>query len=567
MKYLVGIITPFVLGLVAASCDGDDDTTGGNNVPSPDGGTAGSAGKSGKGGSAQGGSSGQSDGTGGSGGKGSGTGGSGKGGSGSGRGGKGSSSGSSGAAGESIVAGASGAETTPAAGAGGEGGDTGNIAFDGSCATLPGKIIYIESGDTQESLLKNLGRHLRDTANITLAFNLTGSCTLTNDIYTDTKVVPNGTLKYIPSTAENPDWTTKDAAPTCTTPVEGVPVELAISALFVESCGLGGPPDGSELGLIQGPVQAYTFIVPTASDQTAIWAEEAYYAFGFGAANPLAPTYDPWNQESFMFIRQATKSTLVATAKNIAVPPNKWKGQPQAASSDVVTAVSTSANAGATIGILGAEVYDNNRSGGIQTLAFQAFDQNFAYYPDSTSTAFDKQNVRDGHYTLWSPTVYITKVDGSNVPVDPAIRYVTDLVVGNTPALPDGATPFDALADVVKVGLIPDCAMQVTRSEDGGELSPFSPAEPCTCYYLSKVPGASGTPTGCTACSSSTECSGGSCNHGFCEPNDISTAGTPSSDCVSGTPTTHAELMNACTTAQSVEKTVVLPSGGLEPLP
>jgi hypothetical protein len=466
--------------------------------------------------------------------------------------------------------GSSGSATAGSSGSAGtlsSGGEGGGVAFDGSCATLPGKVIYIESGDTQENLLKNLARHLRDTANITLVFNLTGSCTLTNDIYTSAKVVPNGTLKYIPSSAEDPEWTPQKAEPTCTTPSDGVAVDLAISALFVESCGLGGPPDGSGLGLIQGPIQAYTFVVPKASDQTAIWAEEAYYAFGFGNDNPLAPGSNPWNDEDFMFIRPPTKSTLVATAKNIDVPPNKWKGVQEAASSDVVTAVSTSTKPEATIGILGAEVYDGNRDAGLQTLAFQAFDQHAAYYPDSTSDSFDKQNVRDGHYTLWSPTVYITAVDDANVPVDPDIGYVIDLVVGNTPTLPSGAIAFDALADVVSVGLIPDCAMQVTRSEDGGDLSPFTPAEPCTCYYLSQVPGANGTPDGCSACASSAECDGGSCNHGYCEPNAISTAGPEVPSCFSGTPTTHAELIDACTTAQSIQKDVTLPSSELEPLP
>jgi hypothetical protein len=470
-----------------------------------------------------------------------------------------------GGSGATSGSGASGGTTSSSSGQGGESGAKG--AFDGSCATLPGKVIYIESGDTQENLLKILGRHLRDTADITLAFNLTGSCTLTNDIYTNAKVVPNGTLKYIPSSAEEPEWSPTMAEPTCTTPAEGVRVDLAISALFVESCGLGGPPDGSGLGLIQGPVQAYTFVVPTASDQKAIWAEEAYYAFGFGNQNPLAPKYDPWNDETFMFIRPPTKSTLVATAKNIDVHPNKWKGVPEAASGDVVTAVATSAKPEATIGILGAEVYDGHRDGGLRTLAFQAFGQHAAYYPDSTSDSFDKQNVRDGHYTLWSPTVYITQVDATNLPVDPAIRYVTDLVVGNTPEPPSGATPFDALADVVGVGLIPDCAMQVTRSDDGGDLSPFAPAEACTCYYLTQVAGATAPPDGCSPCTSSAECDGGSCNHGFCEPNSISTAGADASDCFSGTPTTHAEIIDACTTAQSIQKDVVLPSDELEPLP
>src|SRR6202012_4910225 len=107
-----------------------------------------------------------------------------------------------------------------------------------------------------------------------------------------------------PSTMENPSWTTAQAEPTCSTDGAGVPVDVAISALFVDSCGLGPTPTG--LGLIQGPIQAYTFIVPAASDQNAIWAEEAYYAFGFGMNNPLATganPSDPWNNPDFMFIR------------------------------------------------------------------------------------------------------------------------------------------------------------------------------------------------------------------------------------------------------------------------
>ncbi|HEX4340465.1 MAG TPA: hypothetical protein VH062_31370 [Polyangiaceae bacterium] len=426
------------------------------------------------------------------------------------------------------------------------------------CADLPGKIVYIESGDTQENLLKNLGRQLREQG-ITIAFNLTGSCTLTNDIYTVANVVPNGTLKYIPSAAENAAWKTSDPEPTCQTGASGVPIDLAISALFVESCGLGGPPVDSGLTLIQGPVQAYTFVVPEASDQTAIWAEEAYYAFGFGNANPLAPKYNPWNDEMFMFIRPTTKSTLVATAKNIDVPPAQWKGVQEAASSDVVSAVVNSTNAEASIGILGAEVYDANRGKGLKTLAFQAFGQGAAYFPDSSASAFDKQNVRDGHYSLWSPTVYITKTD-ANGPVNPSVAAITDAVLGK-------AATLDGLADAVKVGLIPECAMQVSRTTDGGDLTPFTPPASCTCYYLSKIAGATGSPAGCTPCDGDAGCGdGGTCQFGFCESGAPAVAPSDAG-CVSGTPKTSADLLNACTTATAVTKKVVLPSAKLEPLP
>jgi hypothetical protein len=449
----------------------------------------------------------------------------------------------------------------------------GSVAPTGPCSSLPGRVVYVESGDTQENLLKTLGRNLRDAADVTIAFNLTGSCTLTNDIYTGAKMVPNGTLKYIPSSAENPSWTPSQPEATCTTDANGAPIDLAISALFVESCGLGGPPAGSGLGLIEGPVQAYTFIVPTASDQTAIWAEEAYYAFGFGNANPLAPQYDPWGDASFMFIRPPTKSTLVAIAKNIGVPPNKWKGVAESASSDVVTAVATSSTPEATIGILGAEVYDADRGKGIKTLAFQSIGQAGAYYPDSSSTSFDKQNVRDGHYTLWSPTVYITKVGAGDTPADAAVGAIVDLVLGNEPATPpDGAIPSDGLADVVKVGLIPLCAMHVTRTTDGGDLAPYTPAAPCDCYYASKIPGANGVPAGCTACAQTADCgaSGAMCQHGFCEPGVGPTHGAADAGgCFAGTATTVSEIIDACTTSRALFKSVVLPvvDGGREPLP
>ncbi|MEO6603486.1 MAG: hypothetical protein ABIQ16_26620, partial [Polyangiaceae bacterium] len=536
------------LVLAAVSCSDSDEAPPSNGVPNPEAGAGGSTVHAGAGGSSPS--------------KAAAGGASGKGGA--------AGSGSAGRAGSaSLAEGGSADMEASEAGAGGASPET--PPFDGTCATLPGTVVFIESGDTQENLLKNLGRHLRDTANITLAFNLTGSCTLASDMYAyakdGTKVLKSGTLKYIPSTAEDANWTTSMVEPTCMTGAEGVPIDVAISALFVDSCSnLAPKPAG--LALIQGPVQAYTFIVPTGSQQTAIWAQEARYAFGRGASNPLAPTYNPWNDELFMFIRPVTKSTLVATALNIELLPSLWKGQKKDMSSEVVTAVKGSAKPTATIGILGAEVYDSNRQNGIRTLAFQTKSQQGAFYPDSVSTSFDKQNVRDGHYTLWSPTVYIAPVDSSQVPTNPAVKYLVDLVQGASAAsAPLGGSSFDALKDIASVGLVPDCAMQVTRTTDGGDLSPFTPAESCRCAFRSKVPEGPAVPAGCTACTNSTQCGGGSCNFGFCEPDAGITVGTSPAGCFSGTPTNHQQLINACTSAQSILKAVTLPDGDPLPIP
>jgi hypothetical protein len=448
---------------------------------------------------------------------------------------------------------------------------------------LPGTVVYVESGDTQEPLLKLLGRQLRDSAGITIAFQLTGSCTLSPNLYQGTPIPKNTNMLYIPSTAEDPAWTTKDPERTCTTdPNNGTPPNLGISALFPSSCpGLAAPPAG--IGSFNGPIQAYTFIVPTAefATQTAISAVEAYYAFGDGAMNPVMYMAGPeWNVPTQFFLRPATKSTLVATALNIGLTPKQMTLAAvdggtadgrilEPKSTDVLSGVAASTSMQA-IGILGDEVYDANRSKGVNVLAFATFGQAYAYYPDSTTTSFDKQNIRDGHYTLWSPTVYIAPVDGTGAPSDSAVKYIVDLVLGTPGASPpggDGGAPIDGLGDVVKVGLTPNCAMQVERAGDGQPLAPYTPAAPCTCYFLSKIPNAGTLPASCVACSAGTPCATGQCFNGYCEvPPAPPTTGAPGCDVEDGG---YSSIVNACTSATYVDKTgVTYPTsadGGLLP--
>jgi hypothetical protein len=455
-----------------------------------------------------------------------------------------------------------------------------------ACSSLPGKVVYIESGDSQEALLKQLGRQLRDNANITLAFELTGSCTLAPDVYAGTAIPQNTNMLYIPSTAEDPSWTTSDAELTCTTSATaGTTPDLGIAALLPSSCaGVGAPPSG--IGSFIGPIQAYTFVVPTAEfgTQKSISADEAYYAIGDGANNPV--TWNgahEWNVPSELFLRPASKSTLVVTALNIGLTAAEATLTTadggtsdgrilEPSSTDVVTAVAASTSMQA-LGILGDEVFDANRSAGIDILAFQAFGQSLGYYPDSTTTSFDKQNIRDGHYALWSPTVWITPVDASGAPSNGYVKYVIDLVLGTQNALPpgglvDGGAPIDGIGDIVGVSLTPSCAMQVTRSADGAPLTPYKPAAPCTCHFLSKVPNAAPLPASCVTCSTSKPCATGACFNGYCEvPPAPPTTGAPGCDVSDGGTTS---ILNACTNATSIDKTgVVLPAapdGGLAPL-
>lgn len=376
----------------------------------------------------------------------------------------------------------------------------------GPCSALT-NAIFVESGDTQEPLLKNLGRKLRDSSvtPVTIVYRTTGTCQLTTDMYTGAKIAQNATLLYAPSTAEDANWTDKLPPSQCTVDaVGGVSIDLAIGATFISSCTQNPPPAG--LGLITGPNQGYAFIVPKASDQVAITAEEGYFVFGFGSQGGVAP----WLDESYYFTRTTSKSTLLTLAASIGVDKSKVKGQAQDASSSVLNLVATSPVPEKTIGMMGTEIYDANRSE-VNELAFRAFKQNYAFFPDSSPTAFDKKNLRDGHYIPWSPTVYITAVDSGNVPTNDRTKLIVQLVLGQPTTAGSDVSGIDS---VIAKGLVPACAMKVTRRFDGDDLALYDAPEPCGCYYESKVPGGA---TSCTSCSDDGPCGGGKCRRGFCE--------------------------------------------------
>ena len=373
------------------------------------------------------------------------------------------------------------------------------------CSSLPNPL-YLQVGDTQEPLMKALGKKLRESQvnPISIIYKTSGSCTNIDAMYTGTKLTTNPF--YIPSTAEDPTWDITKPSPQCTIDPAGVTLDVVNSNVFISACTQAAAPAG--IGSFQGPVQPYVFVVPKASTQTAITGEEAYFTFGFGSAGQASP----WIDESFLFIRTPTKSTLLSMAAAIGVPAAKWKGVPYDKSTEVLNAVATSTSPEKTIGILGAEIYDAHRDT-TSALAYRAFKQKHAYYPDSKPTATDKQNVRDGHYVIWSPTIYIAPVDGQGVVVNARAKYVIDMILARAVA---PAPDFDPLAVVISKGLVPGCAMKVTRSFEGGDLSLYTPAEPCGCFFESAV----GAPSAaCKACSADATCGGGKCRHGFCEAN------------------------------------------------
>jgi hypothetical protein len=367
------------------------------------------------------------------------------------------------------------------------------------CSTLTNPV-YFQTGDTQLNLMKRLARALRDNTGheITLVFTTSGSCTNMGVLYNQTVVTAN--MQYVPSTLEDPTWTPASATLPCTPKTGGQLLDVANMIVFPSSCPNSVPP--GFVRTFPGPIQGMVMAVQKNASQKAITFEEAYFVFGFGMAGMVSP----WIDETQLFIRTVTKGTLLSWAAAISVPAAKWKGVRFDQSTDVVSHLIGAPDMETALGILGVEVYDANRDT-LKALAWRAKDQYAAYYPDSTSDAHDKKNIRDGHYTAWSPTIWMDVVDANNVPRSTEARYVLDVITNKSPQ-PD--PNFDIVTIESTVGLVPDCAMSVSREYDGGPLSLYRPATSCNCKFDSLV-----ATTSCQTCTDT--CATGVCRGGFCE--------------------------------------------------
>lgn len=382
-----------------------------------------------------------------------------------------------------------------------------------ACDALGGpSVLWIENGDTQEPLLKRLGRQLASTSSspLRIVYRNRPTCELADNFYgaRNLAVVASRPLRYIPTPAEDAAWDpATSASPMCDQPAIDPTVDFAIGATFLSSCPTPPAPMAS-VAITNGPNQAYGFIVHKGSSQIAITAEEGYLAWGFTGGTGEA---GPWLDQNLRFMRGKTASTTLTMSAAIGLDASEMQAANaptfETTSLGLLNKVATASDQQAAIGVLGTELFDQNRDK-VKLLAFRTFGQKYAFFPDSTDAKFDKQNVRDGHYLPWSPTPYLYEVTGG-APAKGNVARVLDLLFGKVKE-PD----VDGLKSVVDSGLVPQCAMKVKRDFDGGDLSLFDPDDPCACFFEKNVPlGA----TSCTACTDNGPCGGGKCRHGFCE--------------------------------------------------
>ena len=420
------------------------------------------------------------------------------------------------------------------------------VAFHGShafaqgsypdCSTLDNPI-YMTGTTAVEPLVRELGAKLRQlTPQQTLLWNQTkDGCGAVNELaFSDNTAAYLSLFNYYeePPAAQVEGGPPKISTVTCSANLT-YPADLVINDIFWPSCSEASsaqslaslPADYMEF---QGPVQGLVPIVLNSyyyySDIT---AEELLDVFGCGARGSIL-TFS-YNSTIFDYCYNSGMKALWANSLGQPVTafnaPTNNTSCPSAIG--MVTLLETSGTADTDIAYTSTEAYDENR-GNVRALKVRGLNQNLAYFPDSDITSRDKINIREGRYTIQSAlklVAHVTAMDagGPPQPDNPAAKRMIDWLQGNPVQDPSLQLPFDIIDVYAQSGVVPQCAMKVTKDTDAPQFRPYQPANPCSCYFQIQATGAASIP-GCVPCQDSSTCPTGTACYfhgipaqGYCE--------------------------------------------------
>jgi len=369
------------------------------------------------------------------------------------------------------------------------------------CRSLP-QPVFVTGSTAAKPLLAQIGRWLAtDAIPATVVYKGQGSCA-------GLDAVLNGTALKGEGTTALSHWGADGLEQSCeiATSGTGALADISLSDVFASTCVElpGGLP--SNVADFLGPVQTMSFVVPAASAERSLSAEAAYNVFGFGAASGVAP----WTDKALIFHRDASSGTQRMIGAALGIPAERWAGTVVASSGALVTALSGAALPAGAIGILAADVAQDNRTA-LSVLAYQHFDQSCGYYPDRDGTTNEKINVRDGHYAVWGPLHLLSRVNANGYPLNAVAAEVIGYMTG-TKAAPDG---FDMVALEAAHHVIPRCAMRVSRVQEMGPLASYAPPGSCGCAYEKAANGANS----CQPCTTARDCPSETpvCSYHYCE--------------------------------------------------
>lgn len=359
------------------------------------------------------------------------------------------------------------------------------------CASLPNPI-YGQGGSAPNPLIASFATALASSPNpITVIYASPGACFIMRSFQDGTPLT--GTAFY---------WTAAGEQRSCTLPLDGVPIQYGSMAQTAALCeGFdANPPNVYD---VPGPVTSWVLMAPLASSQRVISSEAIYTVYGFGRESGTAP----WTDETQLFSRNPTSAALLALEYASTLPANRFLGTDVVTNGNMVTRLASSSNPEAALGFASGETADARRDQ-VRVLAYQHRGQLRGYTPDSTPTAFDKINVREGRYWLWAFHRFFWIGGTAEAPPDPSVARFIRLITGEA-----SEPEVDSIRLIVENGNIPLCAMKATRTGDYSPLIPYEAPEPCGCAFDAI---ATGTTT-CAECSASSPCAEGVCRNGYCE--------------------------------------------------
>jgi hypothetical protein len=388
------------------------------------------------------------------------------------------------------------------------------------CTTLPNAVHGI-GGSAGTAFIRNLAKALAAAGEeTTVVYADTGAC----DAMTWLVLKPNDGL-----TKAAKYWNeTTGVEGTCTYPSGSKQLaDWGSMAQDATTCqGIAALPNTVADWI--GPISSMSVVAPVASANQAISADALYYIYGFGPGkgHDVGPFTKPASLASRSTVSAA--GLLFALAANLPLSralygsnltdrPQQNVQTNQGAIDYITSEASAVADPDSALGFCSTETVEagNNRSK-VRTLAFQARGQDAAWFPDSTDTASDKKNVREGRYWFWGTHHYFVRTNASGEVLNQRAKSFGEYFSGKRP-LPGSKAFFDV---VLETNVIPQCAMKVARSKDMGPLSPYSPDEPCGCFFDDKK----GFDHGCTACDSADGTKDAACpeeapvcRHKFCE--------------------------------------------------
>jgi hypothetical protein len=375
--------------------------------------------------------------------------------------------------------------------------------------------IYVYGSSAVKPLIAALGNSLWSQSVTIVYVDKGGSCDGVNAIVNGNLV--SGTGLYYPGTLDDA------GAPTvanCNIPISdggtgGQPVDIGVSDVWAESCP-NVTPDYSKVGDFFGPNQIMTFVVPQkVTAYKNISGEAAYFVMGKPASGKIV---GPWKDSTKLAVRNARSGTQTMIGKAIGLDASLWIGKDAGSSGGVETAMrsanDTDPDPSQYLGILSTTESERDRAF-VTVLAFQELGKKCAFWPNSSLTAFDKTNVRNGDYPIFGPLHLMTKVGSQGGdPTNPVVKQIINYFTGKADP-PGGKTQLIDLE--IKNYTVPQCAMRVKRGTEMGPLTAYTPDLPCHCYFEKMAIGTA--PSSCKTCTMDAECTGANmvCGYGYCE--------------------------------------------------